>query len=288
MLSVKLNQPTRCATLIAWLFWSAAFCFATPPQELIEAESTYIESATKRLAEASGDADARKKLAALNSSFLKHLKKLHPKVLATSREGATEVEIRIQLMKQLQDSSLPLKTLDARPLLQTLSGPQQARKTAPPPPTTTPPQPQLGEKLPTGELSSREEGKKIEAGKSFEIKGRTKDIPKGYTVAVFAGKTTASLFPQENRKDPNRRFSVNPRASDVWLGQVQFLLVILPDDVMDDIEAWYAVRNQWENAGFPRAETPSFRGRTMGSLYEKDLLQLGSRVLSRIEVEYTR
>lgn len=253
---------------------------AAIPKELGEAEAKYIESATERLSKASDDSDARKKLAVLNSSFLKHLEGMHPKILAASEEGAAAVQLRMQLMKGRLDSSLPLAQLDARSALQKMSGTstQPAKPDKPP---------ALGH-VPTGEMSCREEGKRIQVGESFELKGKTKDIPEGFAVAVFGGKASSGLFPRENRKDPNRRFVVRGQSSETWLGPVEHVLMMVPEAAMIEIEAWYILRRKWESAGFPAGETPRFKGRPTSNLFREDYLKAGSTILAELKMEYVR
>lgn len=259
---------------------------AAIPKELAEAEGKYIESATERLSKSSDNEDAKKKLAALNQSFLKHLEGLHPKVLAVNHEGAADIEIRMRLMRSRLDSSLPLRTLDARRLLESLSG-TVAQPARPAQPVEVEKPPLLGDQ-PTGELSCREEGKRVKVGESFEIKGRTKDVPDGFTVSVFGGKTSAGLFPRENRKDPNRRFEVRGMSSEAWLGTVEHLLMIVPEAAMGEIEVWYTERRRWESAGFPREQTPLFRGRKASNLYRDDFLKAGAKILAEFKMDYVR
>lgn len=272
--------PGFLPAILICLFASLGDLAVALPKDLADAQEKYIESATARLGKASGDADAREKLAALNVSFLKHLEKLHPKILAVSPEGGAEVEVRILLMKRKLASTLPLATLDARDELKQMTGSAT--------PDGAPEPPRIGEDEITGELSCREEGKRVKVGETFEIKGRTKGVPDGYVVSVFGGKTTAGLFPRENRKDPNRRFVVRGMSSETWLGSVEFLLMIVPEETMTEIEDWYQLRVRWATAGFPAGETPTFRGKPAGNLFRKDYIEAGARVLAEVGMEFAR
>lgn len=243
------------------------------PPELSEAEGKYSGAVTKLLEKADNDAEARRKLAQLNQSFVNHLRELLPKVQARSPEQARLIAQRLSVMQSKLDASLQLGVLDGRVATDGAQGQTPPRKLGP---------------QPEGSLDSREAGDKVKIGDRFEIKGKTKNVPDGHVVQVFGIPKWGGVFPKEDRKDPNRRFTLMASATESWLGPVQFVVLSMPEDLMKEIDAWILLRRRWEDAGFPAETKPPFRGVASTNIYLDQLLALGALKLAELKVEYVR
>lgn len=275
-----MKNVCRMLCLLCVAFSSVSSAIAALPRELEDAEMKYGRAVKSILEKASDDLDTRKKLAALNESFLAHLRAMSPKLLARNADFGPILEARIEIIKWKTSFSKEITDLDARSDLKNLASKVN--------PETSVAKTVKGEDVPEGELGSREAGDSVKVGDYFELKGRTKNIPDDHVVQVFALPNWKGMFPREERKSKNKRFAVTETVSEVWVGQMEFYLMCLPAKVMDEVDLYVVERRRWEDGGFKEDAVPLFHGQPTKNLYQDALEELGAVKLSEVKLAYIR
>lgn len=275
----NLSSPVWIVSVICSGLVSLAANALEPPRELLEAEAKYSKAIQSHLENSSSELDTRKKLSELNNSFLNHLRKISPELLARNSEYGPMLTERIEILKWKISHSSEVSELDARKAFQDLRGKKEEAETV-----------TKIENLdaPTGELECREEGEEVKVGEAFEIKGKTKSIPDTHVVQVFAVPNWKGLFPRENRKTPNRRFTVSETPTEVWAGQMEFHLMALPEKVMNEIDLYKVARQRWEAGGFTKDSVPVFNGMPTRNIYLDTLEKMGGLRLDTIKLTYVK
>lgn len=246
----------------------------------MEAENKYENAVKAILLKAESDAAARKNLSKLNLSFQDRLREIRPKIQAVTPSAAVTITERIELIGNKLNPTLEITVLDARQELKALREKTDASQMSGEEPDDR--------TKPSGTLECREDGKDVEIGETFEIEGKTRNIPDGHVIRIFGVPPFGGMFPLEDRKDNNRRFSLSVSASEAWLGKVGFYLMSVPGPLMEEIDSYIRARREWAANGFPEASTPRFRGNRIPNLYLSTLEAAGATKLSEIKVGYRR